>query len=232
VVQHAETRLHLRFHPRVLIPSARRAAILALLCAHCNSPLSIDTPRTRAVPHFAVAIAIDVSESTGALNIDDVKDAVRRFVSSMRDSVDEAALCTFTSRAAFVQLRTRDTNLLLAAVDRLAWDSTSTGLFDVLHALVDTIGFAPPTLVRAVITLSDGVDQVSFFNRWDVTAYARSAGVRLFNVAVDPNSAVGVSALRALSDSTGGTFFLEADPAQYPARFADIAGVLRRLGVP
>lgn len=179
---------------------------------------------------ITVAMVLDASGSMLGQKNKSTIGAAREFVQGMDGVRDRAAVLWFHDDDTLVQPMTNDKTLLTLAIDSLpaagttaAWDAAWSGISELVanSTVFDSC--------RAVILLTDGIDNSSIRGLNDVIAYARLHGVRVFTVGlgVDVNSV----ALAHLAFQTGGRYFGVDNPdmlAQiYQEIFLDIAGVAR-----
>lgn len=187
-------------------------------------------PPAQARCPITVAMVLDASGSMQGAKNKSTIGAAREFVQGMDGTRDRAAVLWFHDHDTLVQPMTTDKLLLTLAIDSLpavgttaAWDAAWSGINE-LVANSTTMDSC-----RAVILLTDGIDNSSVRGLNDVIAYARMHGVRVFTVGLGID--VNAVALAYLAFQTGGRYFGVENPdmlAQiYQEIFLDIAGVAR-----
>jgi hypothetical protein len=179
---------------------------------------------------ITVAMVLDASGSMLGQKNQSTIGAAREFVQGMDGVRDRAAVLWFHDRDTLVQPMTNDKNLLTIAIDSLpaagttaAWDAAWSGINELINnsTVFDSC--------RAVILLTDGIDNASVRGLNDVIAHARKHGVRVFTVGLGAD--VNSVALAHLAFQTGGRYFGVDNPDMlaeiYQEIFLDIAGVAR-----
>jgi Ca-activated chloride channel family protein len=82
---------------------------------------------------------------------------------------------------------------------------------------------------RALVLLSDGDDNSSYFKYKDALEYAKRSGVAIYTIGFNLSKIGGGirSKLNELSESTGGRLFTTDKPQELPAIYAQIEKELR-----
>jgi Ca-activated chloride channel family protein len=224
-------------------------SLAALVTGFAQPAREMRVPRERAT----VIVAIDVSLSMEATDVDPnrfeaAKEAAIRFIDGLPPTLN-VGVVSFAGSANVLISPTQDHLAAQAAVRNLRLaESTAIGeaIFTSLEALanapVDETGTVPPA---RIVLLSDGETTVGRPDEEAVTA-AREAEVPVSTIAFgtrngyiiydNPDtpaveaSPVGVPVaeenLRAIADSTGGTFFSAASLEELEAVYADIGSAV------
>jgi Ca-activated chloride channel family protein len=185
---------------------------------------------------LSVAFLLDVSGSmrmSGA--IDSAKEVVRYFLSRMR-AVDEACLIAFADKqVAMLTDFTADRTETLKYLNAVkAYGQT---------ALNDAVAATPELVTgnekarRAIVLLTDGVDNFSALPLDQAMASARAVDVPFYTIGFSSNSrdvdgkkpaeTEASATLRQIADETGGSFFLIHDPDEMKEAAARIEEELR-----
>jgi len=156
----------------------------------------------------SVGILLDASDSMLGRRLEDARTAVDRFIIDLLKAEDEFALLVFNHRPHFVTDWTQDSSLVARALSQLH-PSGATAIYDAIT------GFLPLAQVRhrqrgALLIISDGADTASDMTLRDVRSALLRSDAFVYAVAIDPpgshaiNTAVNVTALRELTDQSGG----------------------------
>ncbi|MBN1294711.1 MAG: VWA domain-containing protein [Candidatus Latescibacteria bacterium] len=162
----------------------------------------------------SVVLAIDRS-STMALNhsIDSAMASAKAFINTM-DSIDRAAIVSFSTSVLVEQPITSNRDLLTSALNKIVVDSVGK------TAIIDGADYSIQQLVnesntRAVIIFSDGEENASNKNLAETIKSARDNNVSIYAIAVGPDAfKVADSTLKPLADSTFGYFFYARSTAE------------------
>ena len=176
---------------------------------------------------LTVALALDVSDSMrGALPW--VKAAARSFVRDVLNPADQALLIAFDQRPSLRLPITQDLNRITAAIDALdlgpgtaLHDTVVFGLFQ-LQAIAGR---------KALVVLTDGVDQHSNLNQGAMLASARRAGIPIYILRMrDPiptSTNSTLVPLRRMAKRSGAGLFRVDDAAALVRAYETIARELR-----
>lgn len=159
-------------------------------------------------------LVMDVSGSMwNGGKIEAAKQAARAYVDQMRPG-DQAGLISFNTQITYVQRVTDDRQALNAAVDSLvARDDTA--MYDALLQAVDALEGLPGR--KAIILLTDGLDNVSASTLGDVTGSVSQGGLSISTIGLgDPaaggtNDGIDEASLRDLAARAGGVYAFAAD---------------------
>ena len=174
-------------------------------------------------------LVIDISGSMEKNDkIGAAKNAARAYVSQMRPG-DQAGLISYDTHVYTVQPITTDAATLTAAIDSLQTGS-DTAMYDALieaeKALESVTGR------KAIIVLSDGLDNQSSSRAEDVIANVGESGVTISAIGFGDVSASGQfgldeAALKSLSEQTGGVYGFATAPAELQSLYEQQGRVLQ-----
>jgi len=174
-------------------------------------------------------LVIDISGSMDKNDkIGAAKNAAKAYVSQMRPG-DQAGLITYDTKVYTVQPITTDVAALTSAIDSLKTGS-DTAMYDALveaeKALESVSGR------KAIIVLSDGLDNQSRSNAEDVLAGVGESGVTISAIGFGDVNATGQfgldeAALRTLSEKTGGVYGFATAPAELQSLYEQQGRVLQ-----
>ncbi|MDI6792534.1 MAG: VWA domain-containing protein [bacterium] len=147
----------------------------------------------------AIALVIDRSGSMKRTPMEDAKSAANSLVDMMQP-LDRTAVISFNERAWVNQSFTSDQAALHNAIDGLS-SGGATSLYDAIYLgigeSVSEIG------VKAVIALTDGVDNQSRHNSQGIIDYANSSGVPVYTIGLGE---VNEDVLQQIARETGGSY--------------------------
>lgn len=169
-----------------------------------------------------VALVIDGSGSMMGQPMDDTKKAAKTFIAELDGVRDSASVMSFNQTVALQQPRTSDRALLQAAVDRIM-PAGLTRLWDGCYSGLLTLDSADGC--RALIVLTDGIDNTSTRTSGQVIARARTMGVPVFMIGL--GLAVDDAALELISSQTGGQAFFTASSSDLARIFQLIARIIK-----
>jgi VWFA-related protein len=170
---------------------------------------------------LATLLALDISGSMNkAGKLTAAKEAAAAYVRQM-NSDDLVGLLTFNTAWELVQPLTADRDSLLTAIDGIVAER-DTAMYDALYEAVGIL--SARTGRKAIIVLTDGLDNRSQHHSSDVISLIGPAGLSISTVGLGDPSQAGISqsgldaqALRSLADRAGGTYAYAADPAALSA---------------
>jgi Ca-activated chloride channel family protein len=161
-------------------------------------------------------LAIDVSGSmydSGKLNA--AKAAAQAYIEQMRPG-DQAGLLTFNTNVTLLQAITTDHATLFQAINSLDARGDTT-MFDALDKAVQLLQDVPGR--KAIIVLTDGLDNRSKFTADDVIQAIQAGGLSISTIGLgDPaklgiNSGLDEAILQSLAAQAGGVYGYANDPA-------------------
>jgi Ca-activated chloride channel family protein len=172
---------------------------------------------------ISVALLIDVS---GSMKVDERRASARAVVEQLLASLrpeDEVALFTFDKGLSQDQAFTSDTDLVRQALDRVE-PFGSTSLYDAIAGTAKQLETLR-TKRRAIVVVTDGLDNASRMRPSDVSGIASRSDLPVYVLAVVsaldvPDSGIGAVAasatgqLKNLAWWTGGDAFVVSSPAE------------------
>jgi len=184
----------------------------------------------------ALLLALDTSASVRGPALDQLKDAAKAAVSSLRAG-DQAALLTFSQNVALRATWTDDKHKLQTAIDA----ATAQGSTSLTDAAFAAITLPPARLSRTLaLIFTDGDDSSSWLNAATVVDAARRTDAVVYGVTLSaaPSSGATLDERRAklfedpglyrssllplLAHETGGEAFARADTKDLRAAFLDV----------
>jgi len=166
-------------------------------------------------------LVIDISGSMEKNNkIGAAKDAEKAYVSQMRPG-DQAGLIAFDTQVHNVQPLTTDIGALTSAIDGLQ-PGSDTAMYDGIKAA--TAALEGVSGRKAIIVLSDGLDNRSSSNPDDVVNSVGPSGVTISAIGFgDPNATgqagIDEAGLKSLASRTGGQYAYATDAASVSALY-------------
>lgn len=182
---------------------------------------------------LSVILLIDYSESM-LEEIAVVKEAARQFAKTLLRPQDRIAVVGFNQRAFWLTGYTNDFEAAAASVDRVK-PAGETHLYDTVIEMLFELQKQPGR--RALVILTDGVDQGSRFTLDNVVHYARYAGVPIYPVIKNRRLTTlmrfGIGRLESrrlgqIARDTGASYFIIQKERELPAVYARIAAELRQ----
>lgn len=155
---------------------------------------------------FSVALALDYSFSIED-EIDGVEASAKSFIDqlTLNASTDEAAIIKFAAGVDLKEDYTYNKNALVSAIEEgFSEDRSQTWLYEAVGQAVDITADPARSDKRAVVVLSDGIDEGSTVTLTEIIDSARNQGVPVFTIGLGE---VFLAALQELADETGGQYF-------------------------
>jgi VWFA-related protein len=180
-----------------------------------------------------VILLIDYSESM-LKELPVVKSAAKQFAKALLRPQDRIAIVGFNQRSFWLTGFTNDWDAAAQAVDRVK-PIGETHLYDSTMEMLYELQKKPGR--RALVVLTDGVDQGSAFRLEHLVHYARYAGVPIYPVVKNSSLArlmrFGIGQLQArklvsLARDTGATYFIIKSENELPGVYQRIAAELRQ----
>jgi len=174
-------------------------------------------------------LVIDISGSMDKNDkIGAAKNAAKAYVSQMRPG-DQAGLITYDTNVYTVQPITSDVAVLTSAIDGLQTGS-DTAMYDALVAAEKALEGVSGR--KAIIVLSDGLDNQSQANADDVIAGVSQSGVTISaigfgDVATTSQTGLDEEALKSLADQTGGAYGFATAPEALQSLYEQQGRVLQ-----
>lgn len=182
---------------------------------------------------LTVILLIDYSESM-LEELPVVKEAARQFAKTLLRPQDRIAVVGFNQRAFWLTGFTNNFEAAAASVDRVK-PIGETHLYDTVIEMLFELQRQPGR--RALVVLTDGVDQGSKFTLDNVVHYARYAGVPIYPIIKNRRLTTlmrfGIGRLESrrlgqIAHDTGATYFIIQKERELPAVYAHIAEELRQ----
>jgi VWFA-related protein len=194
-------------------------------------------PSANPAKNVSIVFAMDYSPSTVGDPRAAMEGAVVDFINSMSPG-DYAAIVKFNdsnpARASVVQPFTltdaAGKNALVNAT-MLPYPGSSSNVYDGInvaleHFISPPAGVTLPSGPRAVVVISDGVDNASINTLSFVTDKASSLGIPLFTIAVGTPGTSGSNVMNALAARTGGNYVSAPTQADVTNAYATISSRL------
>jgi len=194
-------------------------------------------PSANPAKNVSVVFAMDYSPSTVGDPRAAMEGAVVNFINSMNPG-DYAAIVKFNAsnpaRASVVQPFTMTDaagkNTLVNAA-MLPYPGSSSNVYDGInvaleHFIAPPVGVTLPSGPRAVVVISDGIDNASINTLSFVTDKASSLGIPLFTIGVGTPGTTGSNVMNALAARTGGNYIAAPTQAEVTNAYATISSRL------
>ena len=198
-------------------------------------------PSENPATNVSVVFVMDYSASLNATALAAMEGAVVDFINSMNPG-DYAAIVKFNlanpAGASIVQPFTpvdgaAGTDLLVnaAMLPYPGSAANSSNLYDGINVALDHFvsppaGVTLPTGPRAVVVISDGLDNASINTQSFVLDKASSLGIPLFTIAVGTPGTTGSNVMNALAARTGGNYISAPSPAEVTDAYVTISSRL------
>jgi len=160
-------------------------------------------------------LVMDVSGSMNNANkLEAARAAAQAYVAQMRPG-DQAGLIAFNTQVTYVQPITSDRQALSGAIQALRAEK-DTAMYDALGQAVQILADVPGR--KAIIVLTDGLDNVSKTNVDEVIQSIGPSGLSISTIGLgDPdklgiNSGLNEEALKLLAERAGGVYGYANDP--------------------
>jgi Ca-activated chloride channel homolog len=203
---------------------------------------------------LSLAILIDTSQSQERTLPEEKAAAISFIESVIRPAKDEVAVVSFTGETTLEQGMTNNLNRLRRAVERVEFvlpsgsigggvlvgtppisgtnqqAAASTAIWDAIWVTSsEVLGPAPEKTRRAIILLSDGYNTYGQKKLDEAVIAAQKSEAVIYSVGIGDNFYQGVdeSALRKISERTGGRAFFPRDEAELRQAFRQIQEEMR-----
>ena len=153
---------------------------------------------TDRVAPVALVLVLDTSGSIAGQPFSDAKAAMNSLVRSLGPA-DRGAVVTFNTTASVAQPLTGDKNALAGAIDR-AVAAGNTAIFDAVNAALDVVASVPAASRKAIVLLTDGIDNSSTTPLAALTQKLGSTDVPLYVVGLGAD--LDRPVLQRLADSS------------------------------
>ncbi len=198
-----------------------------------GTPRNIESLVAASDQPLNVILLIDYSESM-LEELPVVKAAAKQFAQALLRPRDRIAVVGFNQRTFWLTGYTNDFNAAAASVDRVQ-PIGQTHLYDSVIEMLFELQKQPGR--KALVVLTDGVDQGSTFKLDHVIHYARYAGVPVYpivkNRMLSRLMRFGIGQLQArrltqLARDTGATYFIIQKERELPSVYARLAAELQQ----
>lgn len=165
---------------------------------------------------LAATLVLDGSGSLSNADVANIKIASKQFIDLLQ-SGDSVAVYHFGSDVELVRDYTTNHNAAKAAVDALTNGLGQTSLYDaIVEAANHSLAIGGR---RALLVMTDGVNNDSVSSEQDAIAAALAAGVPVFTIGF---GGIDAGVLQRIADQTGGLFFRGVDSG-------DLLAILNRI---
>lgn len=184
-------------------------------------PSNLNGGNQGGVGPLTTLLVIDVSGSMDkAGKIDAAKSAAKAYIDQMRAG-DQAGLIAYNTQVNYVQPLTQDHAVLTTAVDGLKTGG-DTAMYNAVITGEDTLKDVSGR--KAIIVLTDGLDNHSTHNADDVIAGIGKSGLSISTIGLgDPTTksqqGLDETGLKSLSQKAGGGYSFAGDPESLTALF-------------
>ena len=163
----------------------------------------------------SVSFVVDISGSMGGQPIDDARQALKNFFSTMSADT-EASLVAFDSAGYITVPLTQDTQQLVAGsqtLDAMGGTDITAGIETGIVSLNGAAGS------KTIILMTDGQSDVDF----SVVDSAKSAGITVYTIGF---GSVNTTVLQDIADRTGGQFILASSSGELSSIYNSIGALL------
>jgi VWFA-related protein len=165
---------------------------------------TLSCPDSNTFCPMSAVLAFDLSGSMQGVPLDEAKMAGHNFVNRMAAGVDEAAIIGFSFYAVLECAMTTDRRVLNAAINNMA-AMGGTALWDAGLASLRELAHKGRNPCRAVVLLTDGMDNNSRSTAQDLIDSAKAAGIPVYTIALGQLSTAPI--LRDIAVKTGGRYY-------------------------
>ena len=188
-----------------------------LIVSESSRAQRIGVTLANTVAPVALALVLDTSGSMAGKPFSDAKAAMNSLAQSLGPT-DQAAIITFNTSVSIPQQLTADKAALASVIDR-AVAGGDTAIFDALNAATDVIAGVPSTSRRAIVLLTDGIDNSSRTPLAAATAKVTALGAPVYVIGLGTD--LDRPVLQAIADgSKGGTAYVAPTSAQLAGIYA------------
>ena len=174
---------------------------------------------------ISIVLIMDYSNSIQPF-IEDVELAAKGFINQLdlNNNTDEVALMKFAANITLVQSFTDNSDDLMLAIDKpFTGTLDKTLFFDSTYQAIDLLASNAINERRAVIVITDGIDEGSNYNLMEAVEHANENGIPVFTVGLGNSYAF---TLQSLADETGGQYFAAPTSSDLEAIYLKIAEIL------
>jgi tight adherence protein C len=168
----------------------------------------------------AVALVLDTSGSMAGRPLADAKAAMTQLIRTLAPK-DQGAVLTFNTSVKVDAPLTTDKNALVAATDG-AVAAGNTAIFDAVARAIDVLASTDAQARRAIVILTDGVDNSSTVSRSAVLDRVRAQGYPIYVVGLGAD--LDRPTLQSFADaSRGGQAFVAPTSAQLASIYSSLS---------
>ena len=174
---------------------------------------------------MSAALVIDGSGSMAGTGIDGAKQGAKDFINAMDGQIDEAAVLSFNTLVTTHQSMTTFRSALNAGIDAIAagggtavWDGMYAGLLEVLQHGNNSC--------RAVVVLTDGMDNSSTHTVSELISLANTEHIRIYTIGL--GSSINATELEMVALLTGGRYYQTSNASQLGAIYSEIATIIHQ----
>lgn len=187
------------------------------------TPLALSCPDPTQACAMSVALVFDASGSMAGTGNAGAIAGGEAFVQTMDGQNDEAAVIWFNSNTTLQQGMTADTSLLNVAVRALPAIG-ATAVWDALYAGLVETALNGSNSCRAVVLLTDGMDNSSTRMPSEIIAFANANHIRVFTIGL--GSSINGAELQQISSLTGGRYYQTSNATQLPMIYQEISTII------
>jgi VWFA-related protein len=198
-----------------------------------GSPKKIESLVPASDQPLNVILLIDASESM-LEELPVVRNAAKQFVQALIRPADRIAVVAFNQQVYWLTPFTHDPQVVAAAVDRIQ-SRGETHLYDTAIEMLFELQKLPGR--RALVVLTDGVDQGSVFKLDHLVHYAKYSGVPVYPIIKNRllskmmRFGIGLLEVRRLANiarDTGATYFIIRRESELPMVYGRLSAELRQ----
>jgi VWFA-related protein len=167
------------------------------------------------------------------LKIDALKEAAKRFIDIMRVKA-RATLLEFSDQVRIPEPFSGDKARLRKEVDARIGQKTAggeTAFLDAAYTAVATLEAENPRGIKAVVVLTDGVDNSSRRRKEEVIKRAKDAGIKIHMLGLGRKGELDEKTMRAIAEGTGGEYHHAGNQKKLLDLFEDLSIQLHDEGV-
>lgn len=174
---------------------------------------------------LAISANMDYSGSMSSIDITNMEEALSTFI-NIKNPNDQLSIVKFGASVERVQGFTTDADLLLSAVDQVAFVGPSTAFYSACQLGLDDLEGIPNTFIPLIIGFTDGIDNSSDLSLSTLISNALEANIPIYTVGLgDAN----VASLQTLSNATGGRFNYATNSSDIQLLYEQISNQLNNL---
>jgi len=194
-----------------------------------GEPQAITQFTNERVP-VSLALLLDVSDSMFGRRLQDARVAIDRFAVALLDPADEFSILAFNHRQLLLSEWTTDRRSASVALEPVR-PSGSTAIYDAVASALPLVGIRHRQRA-ALLVISDGADTASETTLRDLRSMLLRSDAFVYAVAIDSadrgpiNAAVNPTALREVTDQSGGRTLVVRSSNELVAALTEVADEL------